>query len=204
MTSKKSLFNSKLFIVISLLFFISSSYIIKKVSKKEVEHFSFKIIQDEKEIPIIDHSVTINSKEFDLIFEFNQPMSICVQASFNPINYDLIVANSPLDKIPVFEATGLAEGIHNTEKSMFLSDEGFNYWYFDDKKENRFNKIERIKNTLLCTRTITNLYDVEKDKKIKIKSNQSTLYLVLINYKYNKDFTLKNEIQRDYLKINFK
>jgi hypothetical protein len=201
---KKSLFNSKHLIITSLLFFISSSFILKNVAKKEDEHFAFKIMQDEKEIPIIDHSVTINSKEFELLFEFNQPMSVCVQASFNSINYDLILANTPLEKIPVFDATGMAEGLYNTEKSMFLSEEGFNYWYFDNKNENRFNKIEQNKNTLFCTRTIDNLYDVEKDKKIKLKSNKSTLYLIFINYKYNKDFTEKNEIQRDYLKINFK
>lgn len=188
-----------------LLFVFFHSVSFKQISsKKENPHFTIDFYQNGKKIEIIDNVITIEKKEFDIQFELNQPMGILVSTSYDDSIFELAKRNLNIDQIPIFESTGMAEGELNPDKEVLLSKESPSYWYYDNDKENRFNKIIKKDGKIIVTRTIKNINEIENEINRKIEEVEKPIYMVFVTYKYNKDFTNKIEFQRYFVKINFK
>ncbi len=171
---------------------------------KENPRFNIEFYQDGHKIDIIDNTLNLSKKEFDIQFELNQPMGILVATSYNKDAFDRAREGLSLDQIPIFESTGMAEEQNNKNKEILMSDESPSYWYYDNDEENRFNRINKIEGKIIATRTITNINEVEKEITKKIEEINTPLYMIFTTYKYNKDFSKKIEFQRFFVKIVFK
>lgn len=171
---------------------------------KENPRFNIEFYQDGHKIDIIDNTLNLSKKEFDIQFELNQPMGILVATSYNKDAFDRAREGLSLDQIPIFESTGMAEEQNNKNKEILMSDESPSYWYYDNDEENRFNRINKIEGKIIATRTITNINEVEKEITKKIEEINNPLYMIFTTYKYNKDFSKKIEFQRFFVKIVFK
>ena len=100
---------------------------------------------------------------------------------------------------------------------MSFSEEGFNYWYYENKKDNRFDKVVKSGNTILCYRSIDTLcfYPKESGAKFSYSSDNSSLislpvnkiresgiYLAIISWEQQPNDKRK-ELQRDWLHVVF-
>ena len=170
---------------------------------KENPHFNIEFYQDGHKVDIIDNTLNLSKKEFDIQFELNQPMGILVATSYNNDAFERAKEGLSLDEIPILESTGMAEEENNKNKEILLSNESPSYWYYDNDKENRFNKINKNEGKIFATRTIKKINEIENEITRKIEEIDKPLYMVFTTYKYNKDFTKKIEYQRFFVKIVF-
>jgi hypothetical protein len=193
----------KLLFTISILLAFIFSFTVKPL-KKEKPQFAINFYQEGQKIDILNNTVILKKKEFDIQFELNQPMGILVATSYNNETFERAQRGFTLDQIPVFESTGMAEEENNKNKEVLMSNEGLSYWYYDNDKENRFNKIEKKEGKIIVTRSIRKIVEVENDITRKMEEIEKPIYMVFATYKYNKDFTKKFEYQRFYVKIEFR
>ncbi|MFA9213564.1 MAG: hypothetical protein ACEQSR_06920 [Candidatus Methylacidiphilales bacterium] len=166
--------------------------------------FSFYIEQNSLKQAVNNDGLLLNKGAFDIVVKFSEPMGILVNASFNKKTYTESLKGTHIDKLEGFKNTGIAEGLLNADKEIFVSDKSPNYWYYDSDEDNRFNGIEKTIDGIVCKRSIENLFLLDKKNTIKISKVKKPLYLVLISYKRGENFMDRIEIQRHCLAINWK
>lgn len=161
--------------------------------------------QDGRIINIINDTAEISKKQFRFVFNFRQPDSVLLNASFDPGSYESARIGSPLKQIPGFQNTGIAEELFNAEYFMFISDNSPNYWYYSDDSDSRFDSVTKDENGYTCRRTVSSLIDLEgkAEKQDIVKIKQDTIYIVIVMIEWNADFTSMIERSRRYLKIKF-
>ncbi len=147
--------------------------------------------------------VTLDKSTFNIVFEFNEPMGLLINGSFKKNTYMLATKGKHKSKLPGFHHTGMAEGLLNPDKEIFISNDSPNYWFFDDNEKNRFNYIEKVDGKIICTRVIENFYDVHTKTNIKVENVNEPLYLVFISYMRGENITDVIEIKRECIKIKW-
>ena len=165
--------------------------------------FHVTLEQNGKSIVPVNNVVTLDKSEFSLVFEFNAPMGLLINASFDNTTYQQAMEGKPKSSLLGFENTGMAEGLFNDSEEIFLSDEAPSYWFYEDEETHRFNSTEKKEGKIICKRTINNLYDINVGENIKIEAVTQPLYLVFISYKRGKSITDEIEIKREYIKIEW-
>jgi len=161
--------------------------------------------QDGRIINIIDNSAMITKKQFRFVFRFKQPDSVLVNVSFDPGSFDSAAGGAPLDRIPGFANTGIAEELFNPEYFMFISLDSPNYWYYSDDSDSRFDSATKDDAGYSCRRTISSFIDLDgkAEKKDISRIQQDTIYVVVAMIEWNADFTQMIERSRRYFKIKF-
>lgn len=169
------------------------------------EFIDLYIEQDGRIINIIDDTVMIARKQFRFNFRFAQPDGVLVNASLNPGSFDSAAGGAPLDLIPGFINTGIAEELFNAEYFMFISEDSPNYWYYSDESDSRFDYTAKDERGYTCRRTVSSFIDLDgKTEKQDIsKIRQDTIYIVIVMIEWNDDFTKRIERSRRYFKIKF-
>ncbi|MBN4052002.1 hypothetical protein JYT53_00715 [Cytophagaceae bacterium AH-315-L13] len=165
--------------------------------------FHVKIEQDGQIIEPINNKIILKRKEFSIVFEFSEPMGLLINGSFVKKTYKLASKNKPKTRLPGFQNTGMAEGLLNPDKEIFVSNDSPNYWFYDDNEKNRFNEIITIGDKIICKRIIQNLYDIGTKTNIKVEDVDKPLYLVFISYKRGDKVTDQIEIKREFVKIKW-
>lgn len=171
------------------------------------KHFAIEIMQDGKEIPIRGHYVKLKKKPFTLIVYLTdkKDSNILVNASFDPGSFENARTGKNINEIAGFEETGMAEESMNKDRTLMISKSAPHYWYYESYKDHRFNGITRMNGELKCRRTVEKIMirDTTREYVDIEKINQNEIYFVFMKAKWNKDFTKRTELQRDYLKIMF-
>ncbi len=198
---KQQLINLTLVLVVLV---FGAFHFSKDLNRDNDNRFSVTIEQNGEKKNIENNTVVLGQGTFDIVFEFSEPMGLLVNASFSKKTFELASKNEHLDKLPGFEETGMAEGILNSEKEVFVSYNAPNYWYYDTDEQNRFNSVYRTVNGIVCKRTIESFYDTDSKTRIKVTDAEKPLYLVIVSYKRGEKITDKIEVQRQYLRIKWK
>ena len=194
-----------LFLILFLVSIIHISAHYKRKTKSENEkNFSVTITQNGQEQVNSNNIVTINKDTFDIVFKFSEPMGILVNASFDKKTFKLASKNKHLDLLHGFQSTGMSEGLFNTDREIFISENAPNYWYYETDEENRFNRSEKNNNEIICKRTIENIFEPDLGTKIKVTEVNSPLFLVFISYKRGEKITDRIEVQRQCIMIKWK
>ena len=155
---------------------------------------------------ITNNTVLLDKKSFNLVFVLHKPSAVLVNASFDKTTYERALKKEPLSKLPGYEGTGMAEGLFNTDKELFIDDTAPSYWYYDNDKEHRFNKVVKTKDSLVCTREIKQFYILEEKDNIvlPVEKVSKPLYLVFDDYVTDPKTYERTELQREIIKINWK
>jgi len=190
---------NKIFGITALLIIFLSSI---SMNVKE-QDFHVRIEQNGKLIEPINGLVTLDKSEFNIVFEFSEPMGLLLNGSFKKKTYKLASKGKPKSQLIGFQNTGMAEGLLNPDKEIFISNESPNYWFYDDDEENRFNSVEKINGKYLCKRIIQNLFNIDTKKNIKVEDVSKPLYLVFISYKRGEKVTDEIEMKREWIKIKW-
>jgi hypothetical protein len=195
-----------------LLFFFACIFLMSSTtysSKSTFENYiPFKVYikQNGLRQSILKNEVTLNKKPFDIVFVFDKPNAVLVSTSFDKSTYVKSLLKEPLSKLPGYEGTGMAESPFNADKEVFIDDSSPSYWHYETSKENRFNKVVKSKDSIICTRTINQLYILgEKESStLPIEQINKPVYFVFINYTIDPKTYNRTELQREMLKINWK
>ncbi len=169
------------------------------VSRPPSAVFTLRVEQKKKNIEIIDHEVTLKKKFFDLVFEFNQPGGVAVIASLDSTIFKQAAIGLPAKEIPGFEGLNsggaMAEAPLNTAQDIMIGRGAFNFWYYENRTDNRFNKTVRKTDIITCHRTIGKVQLLDTQESFEIGNALHPLYLV---------FAQTDGSQVEYLKINWK
>ena len=161
--------------------------------------FTLRVEQKKKNVQIVEHEVTLKKKFFDLVFELNQPGGIAVLASLDSTIFKQAASGMPAKDILGFEhlggGGGMAEAPLNPAQELMIGKGGFNYWYYDNRTDNRFNRTVRKTDLITCYRTVGKVQLLDTKESFEIGDALSPLYLV---------FAQPDGSQVDYLKINWK
>jgi len=187
------------------LLFSSEIFSDHDTSEKRIP-FKVYIEQDGIRQTITNNEVTLNKKPFNIVFVFAKPNGVLISTSFNKSTYEKALKNEPLSKLPGYEGTGMAEGLLNADKEVIIDDSSPSYWYYDNDKENRFNKISKTRDSLVCTREIKQLYilDEKDNSTLPVEKITKPLYFVFVDYVSDPKTYERKEFQREMLKINWK
>jgi len=122
---------------------------------KSIHQVGISIVQNGKIIHPKDGVVALEKATFDFILDFPDTMAVLVNASFNDDLYQLSSKGKQLaTRIEFSKSHLMAVGLHNSERTIFISDEGSSPWFYEDDEINNFNKVELINNHYRCTRTM--------------------------------------------------
>lgn len=161
--------------------------------------FTLRVEQKKKNVQIVEHEVTLKKKYFDLVFEFNQPGAVAVVASLDSTIFMQAAKGLPAKEIAGFEGLGaggaMAEASLNPDQELWIAKGAFQYWYYESRKDNRFNKSVRTTNLITCHRTVGKIQLIDSKESFEIGDALHPLYLV---------FAQPDGSQVDYLKINWK
>ena len=129
-----------------------------------------------------ESQATFSKKSFKIQVLLENVAGVYCYASFSDSIYKL----GEQDAIPGFAdlpGMAMAEEKFNDEKELMISDNGWSYWFYDPAINwHRFNKkIVLLGNgRLVATKSIKQLYIVNTKKEIKLKDNNSPLYLFFV------------------------
>ena len=165
--------------------------------------FSIAIEQNNKKISPLGGSVKLKKSPFRIIITLSEPMGVLINASFKADSYQKAKEGAIFSEIPGFKNTGMAEGLNNMEKNMMIFDEAPSYWFYDDEETNRFDVTNEKNGQIICERLIKSFYLLDTNTSNKISDISSDIYLVFISCYWSPDFSQQNEVQRDYLKLEW-
>jgi len=166
--------------------------------------FSVTIEQNGETKNIKKGTVLLDPDTFDIVIKISEPMGLLVNASFKEKTFKLASRNKHLDKLPGFEQTGMAEGLLNSERELFISCKAPNYWFYNSSEENRFNIITKTDNGIICKRTIGKLFDTDNQTYVNVIDIDKPMYLVFVSYNRGENVTDIIEVQRQYIEIKWK
>lgn len=166
--------------------------------------FSVSIEQDGETVPVGDHRAELEKKEFALIVHFPGPDTVLVSASFDPGSYRDAAAGKPLAKIRGFSDLGMAEGLFNEERTLFISDTAPNAWYYENEKDHRFDGVTATADGIACRRTIAGFSHPETGEIASVEEiERNSLYLVLVSASWKSDLSAQVERHREFVEIVF-
>ncbi len=186
----------------TLVFFSCSGKNLKQVNREPLEIFVF---QSGQEVPIHDDTVEIKKNFFSVVIVFNSPDAVLVNASFESETFDALDSQEPMNKIPGFSNTPIAEELFNKDEVLYISNHTPGIWYYTDDADNRFNEIDKINSGFYCRRNIKKIINLdENNSETNIMDiTQNTIYMGFIKTRWSEDFTTEIEISRRKLKIVF-
>jgi hypothetical protein len=169
------------------------------------EHFRVLIEQDGTLAEAADGAVSLKKKPFDIIIHFADPDSVFVSADITPETYDAAAAGRPLQSLPGFSETGMAEELFNKDETLMISGTAPHYWHYLNRDDHRFTDVVQTEAYLVCRKKISRYSEGQNFKKqIPIeKIRQGTIYLVFMKLDWNINFTKKIEYKRFFIKIKF-
>jgi len=146
---------------------------------KSIHQVGISIVQNGKTIHPKDGVVALEKATFDFILDFPDTMAVLVNASFNDDLYQLSSKGKQLaTRIEFSKSHLMAVGLHNSERTIFISDEGSSPWFYEDDEINNFNKVEFINNHYRCTRTIHHLSNIDAPDDLKFENINDPIYMV--------------------------
>jgi len=180
----------------------SSSTIIEDTTRNEI---NITIVQNNEVIEPENNTYRLRRAPFSIRLTFKQPDGVLIHTSLNDRTYLKAESAYPLNELPGFMNTSIAEELFNMESVIYVSESAPAYWYYTDETDHRFNTVVPGELGYLCIREISNIIDIDSGKEPVPLSRMKgdTLYLVIMKTDWNKDYTERIELNRKVIKIIF-
>jgi hypothetical protein len=160
--------------------------------------FTLRVEQKKKNVPIVEHEVTLKKKFFDLVFEFNQPSGVACLVSLDSTAFLQAKAGKPITEIKGFEnmrSGGMAEAPKNPDQDLMISAGAYQFWYYEKRDDHRFSRTEHKQDLIRCWRTVGSVKLIDSNETFPLANSIFPIYLV---------FAQPDGSQIEYLKINWK
>jgi hypothetical protein len=165
--------------------------------------FKVQFMQDDKVVEVVNHVVKLKKDKFSILVSLKNGGNININASLDSVIYDMAREGKELPDFECFlPGTGMAEGLENKENDMSINSTAHNYWYYDDDKKHRFNKIAKNNEWITGERVVKKIwvFDNEISDQFKVSSlPRDTFYMVFMKTTVDPENT--KELQREYIKV---
>lgn len=180
--------------------------LIVSCSSDTSNNLAISFVQNGKLIQPTNGTITLSKTDFNIVFNaIKTPFDVMVNASFNDNLYNIATNPESLISQKQFKETAtIAEALFNEDKSMYVSQGSTSVWYYESKDNHKFNDVEIQNGNYKCTRTIKNFFNLDTDNSFEISKINKPIYVVFLAAKNNGDVTDLTELQRVYLKIEWK
>ena len=167
------------------------------------QYFEVWIHQYNKQVPIQNNVVNLESAPFEIVIYMSEPMGVRVAASFNNEIYNLAGQRTPVDQLlPFQEGRTMPSISFNTGKELEIDDEAHNYYYYESDDMHSFDNILPYEKGGFHTyRMIENIYSNE-GKFTAYEMAGKNVYLVFLLSKWNED--KQDEIRRQGIILSFR
>ncbi len=160
--------------------------------------------QGEKSVRGAVGTVTLEKAPFSLVFTARGPFSVYVHACMEDTSYRAAAEGKWVGDIPGFSGSGTLEGAQNPESALVFAPDEPNYWFFTSEEEHRFTSVSRNFGKLVCEREIKRFVFTDKGTTIPVDEYRGdSVYLVIMELEWNRDYSEKLEKSRRLLKIDF-
>ncbi len=147
-------------------------------------YVSIRIVQDEA-FALTDtpqNNISLEKKSFKIQVVLQNVKGVYVFASPGD-SLNRLSDGSPVPGFDNLPGLAMKEEVFNREKELLVSDGGWSYWFYDPKLNwHRFNRkiVLLDSDRVVCTKTIKQLYFVSTERTVKLKDNDTPIYLFFV------------------------
>lgn len=148
--------------------------------------FVVKFIQEGKVIAV-DRTgeITLSKQPFQIQIEHIIDEGVLVGATFDEGLYRSAIGEADLE-VSWYENTGMADALFNKDKSVMVSNDAPNYWFYSSAEEHRFDRDPRAsRGRYVGKRTIANIALLDPYRKISVQQIKKDLYFVFYESTYD-------------------
>lgn len=166
---------------------------------------NIEVWQHGRKLQQVSNTYELSKESFDIRIEFSKQLNLMISADYRGGLYDQIQRGTPFTELQGFRLFGMAEGLRNKKRSIALSNEFPNVWFYDNPEENRCNEVIETPNRLTCVRTIKNIFFEENRKTIPIgEYSHSFIYMSLFPYDYESKTRKFTQLGEQSFRLSFR
>lgn len=169
------------------------------------QNFKVEIFQNGRPVEILDQTVELEKKEFQIRVTLKKIEGVFMNASFQK-DYFGLKPSEPIKDYEYIDLKTMAEAEFNTDKELFIHDEYFNYLFYNKAKDwHRFDKgVVAKRKKAIGTKTVRKLWLVNSKKSVNLKENQKDLYLFFVAKNEGAKAKIQEELGRLQIHIQWK
>jgi len=168
------------------------------------EGFSVGIEQEGRSVRIAHNAARLQKRPFTIVLSFPGVHKIMVNASFRANLAEAVRASRPVGSVLPLPRAGFQEGLFNPEKMIFVTDGGYNYWYYGNPEVHKYDQAVRKNGRLTCRRVVANYSTGPAAPVVPIaRFAGNVLYLTFVEIDWNAARTARIERRVEYLKLVF-
>jgi len=139
--------------------------------------------QDGRSVPIVNGQAQLAARPFTIVLSFPdvRRAKVMVNASLRPTLWDAVRLGRPAGSVLPLSKQALQEPLRNPHRRIFLTDGGYNYWYFLSEKIHRFDAVAYTGGRYICRRKLA-CYAADRQSPSRPMSTLSgrTVYLTFV------------------------
>ena len=113
------------------------------------------IEQDGRDVPIARHEAHLRKAPFTIVISFPSVGGrAMVNASRKGALAEAVMAGRSASSVLPIPAQGLQENLFNPNQRIFVTDTGYNHWYYGSEKLHRFDSVTPSNGRYACRRRI--------------------------------------------------
>lgn len=185
-------------------FILLFSYCALNGQSVQGNRFSAYILQYGKKVDIKNHALSINRDTFEIVVDAPDRGGVFVHVSFHDSTFVAVRDNRPFNSIPNFQSPAIFEMWRNPLNELLICEKQPQYWFIDSPHKHRFNHYELRNGRYVCTKVISQVYDVDFQTVIPLEMLDAPIYLSFVSFRFSEDNRRAEEIMRHELVINWK
>ena len=192
----------KIFIRLTLIYVL---FFLGALNEYYAQNFKVEIFQDGRPMEIIDQTVELEKKEFQIRVTLKKLEGVFMNASYHK-DYFALKTSEPIKDYEYIDLKTMAEAEFNTDKELFIHNEYFNYLFYNKAKDwHRFDKgVVTKRKKAIGTKTVQKLWLVNSKKSVNLKENQKDLYLFFVAKNEGAKAKIQEELGRLQIHIKWK
>ena len=169
------------------------------------QNFKVEIFQNGRPVEILDQTVELEKKEFQIRVTLKKLEGVFMNASFQK-DYFGLKPSEPIKDYQYIDLKTMAEAEFNNDKELFIHNEYFNYLFYNKAKDwHRFDKgVVAKRKKAIGTKTVEKLWLVNSKKSVNLKENQKDLYLFFVAKNEEETTKIQEELGRLQIHIQWK
>jgi len=171
------------------------------------EGFALALEQDGRDVPVTHGEAHLAARPFTIVLSFPELRTarIMINASLHPALWEAVRLGRPAGSVLPLSKQALQEPLRNPHQRIFVTDRGYNYWYFLSDKIHRFDGVTGMEGRYTCRRMIACYAPDHQSPSRPISTLAGrTLYLTFVQQDLDPAGGRRVEKQAQPLKIVFR
>ena len=172
------------------------------VARLTTRDFVVAIEQDGKRVALNDHAARLVRRPFTVILVLPRWAGVMVNASHRSDMAAAVRAGSPVSTVLPLPKRGLPEDLANPRQCIFVTEKGFNYWYYLGQTKSSFDEVVQAPREFVCKRVIARFAADNDSPAVPLADlPQRDLYLTFVATTWSGGRRV--ETSAEYVKLTF-